>query len=88
MKVEFRKTFEKDIRKIRSKAIRSKIKSIIETTESAGALEEVANIKKLKGVDGYFRIRVGDYRMGLLLQDETLYFIRFLHRREFYRYFP
>ncbi|MEL7141823.1 MAG: type II toxin-antitoxin system RelE/ParE family toxin [Cyanobacteria bacterium J06643_4] len=88
MKVEFRKTFEKDLRKLRDKMLLSKIKSAIETVEAANTLEEIANLRKLQGVDEYFRIRIGDYQIGLFLQDETLRFIRVIHRREFYRYFP
>lgn len=88
MKVEFRKTFEKDLRKIRDRALLGKIKSIIEAVEVVEFLDGIANIKKLKGDDGYFRIRLGDYRIGLFLQDETLLFVRILHRKEFYRYFP
>lgn len=83
-----RKTFEKDLRKLRDKAQLSTIKLIIEAVEAANTLDEVKNIKKLKGEDGYFRIRLGDYRIGLFLQDDTLRFVRILHRREFYRYFP
>ena len=88
MKVEFRKTFEKDLRKLRDKKLLSKIKSVIEAVEIASALEDVTSLKKLQGVDGYFRIRLGDYRIGVFFQDETVRFIRVLHRREFYRYFP
>ncbi len=67
MKVEFRKTFEKDLRKLRDKNLLSKIKSVIEAVEIASALEDVTSLKKLQGVDGYFRIRLGDYRIGLFL---------------------
>lgn len=88
MKVEFRKTFEKDLRKCRDKVLLSKIKAIIEAVETASTLEDIANLKKLQGVDGYFRIRLGNYRIGLFLQGKTIRFVRFLHRREFYRYFP
>ena len=88
MKVEFRKTFEKDLKKCRDKALLRKIKATIEAVETASTLEDIANLKKLQGVDGYFRIRLGSYRIGLFLQDETLRFVRCLHRREFYRYFP
>ena len=35
MKVEFRKTFEKDLRKCRDKVLLSKIKAIIEAVETA-----------------------------------------------------
>jgi mRNA interferase RelE/StbE len=88
MKVEFRKTFEKDLRKLRDRSLLGKVKTIIETVEAAQTLEQVSNLKKLKGEDGYFRIRLGDYRIGLFLQEDTILFVRMMHRREFYRYFP
>lgn len=61
---------------------------MIELIEAAEALEAVANLKKLKGEDGYFWVRIGDYRVGLYLEGDTVLFVRILHRREFYRYFP
>ena len=88
MRVEFRRTFEKDLRKIRDQTVLGKIKAIIELVEAAQTLDQVANVKKLKGEDGYFRIRLGDYRIGLFLQEDTILFVRIMHRREFYRYFP
>ncbi|GIK72728.1 MAG: hypothetical protein BroJett021_17160 [Chloroflexota bacterium] len=36
----------------------------------------------------YYRIRVGDYRLGLALEGDTVILVRFLHRKEIYRYFP
>jgi len=36
----------------------------------------------------YYRIRLGDYRIGLVVNEQTVVFVRFLHRREIYRYFP
>ena len=47
MKVEFRKTFEKDIRKLRDKNLLSKIKAVIEAVEIASVLEDVTSLKKL-----------------------------------------
>lgn len=88
MRIEFRKTFEKDLTKLRGTVLLNKIRVVIESVEAATTLAEVANLKKLKGEDGYFRIRLGNYRIGLFLQDDTLRFVRVLHRREFYRYFP
>jgi mRNA interferase RelE/StbE len=33
-------------------------------------------------------IRVGDYRIGVVLEDGVVTFVRVLHRRDVYRYFP
>ncbi|HEY4721787.1 MAG TPA: type II toxin-antitoxin system RelE/ParE family toxin [Anaerolineae bacterium] len=48
----------------------------------------MANIKKLQGGTNYYRIRVGDYRVGLVVESDTVTFVRFLHRKDIYRYFP
>ncbi|PZV19411.1 MAG: plasmid stabilization protein [Leptolyngbya sp.] len=70
------------------KSLLVKIKSTVNSVEDAASLDDVANLKKLKGNEGYFRIRIGDYRLGLFLEGETILFVRVIHRREFYRYFP
>ncbi len=56
--------------------------------ETAKNLGEVTNIKKLKGVGAYYRIRVGDYGIGIVVNEDTVIFVRALHRKDVYRYFP
>ncbi len=43
--------------------------------------------KKLKGAAGYYRIRVGDYRVAYEIQDEVLVVLvlKVGHRQGFYR---
>ena len=48
----------------------------------------MSNIKKLKADGDYYRIRVGDYRIGLTEDEGAIAFVRVLHRKEMYRYFP
>jgi mRNA interferase RelE/StbE len=52
------------------------------------SLSELQDIKKIEGYDNYYRLRVGDYRLGLKLSGDTVELIRFLHRRDIYRRFP
>lgn len=40
------------------------------------------------GEDRYYRIRMGDYRLGIIVEGEVVTFVRFLHRRDIYGYFP
>jgi mRNA-degrading endonuclease RelE of RelBE toxin-antitoxin system len=54
----------------------------------AHAKSELGNLKKLKGVKSYFRLKLGDYRIGLALENNTLVFVRFLDRKDIYKYFP
>lgn len=56
--------------------------------EEAENLGEINNVIKLKGEGDYYRIRVGDYRIGIKLDRDVVYFVRILHRKEIYRYFP
>lgn len=47
------------------------------------------NISKLSGYKKYYRVRIGDYRLGIELVDkDTILFIIIGHRKDFYRYFP
>lgn len=44
--------------------------------------------EKLKGYQTYYRIRFGNYRVGVGYEEDVLTFQRVLHRKEIYRYFP
>lgn len=88
MNVEFRKSFEKDLLKILDADLLQRIQEAIEDVENAEKLNEVSNLKKLKGDGDYYRIRLGDYRIGIKVNDGIVCFVRILHRKEIYRYFP
>ena len=88
MKVEFKKSFTKDLKKVRDKNLLQQVKEAIEEIEQAPSLQVVRNLRQLKGGSNYFRIRVADYRIGLKLEGDTVIFVRYLHRKEIYRYFP
>lgn len=88
MKVIFKSSFLKDLGKIKDRALAVRVKKVIESIEQAATLQEIASLKSLKGSTGYYRIRVGDYRIGLCFDGETIVLVRFLHRKEVYRYFP
>ncbi|NJM77646.1 MAG: type II toxin-antitoxin system RelE/ParE family toxin [Acaryochloridaceae cyanobacterium RU_4_10] len=88
MKVEFRKSFEKDLRKIKDAELLQRIQSIIEEVENIDSLMGLVNIKKLKAEGDFYRIRIGNYRVGLSFNNETVVFVCVLHRKEIYRYFP
>lgn len=88
MNVEFRKSFEKDLGGIRDVTLLQRIRAVIEEVETAENLSEVTNIKQLKGDGTYYRIRLGDYRIGITVDEDTVIFVRVLHRKEVYKYFP
>ena len=47
MKVEFRNSFTKDLRRLRDKSVKARIKATIEQIEEANDLKEVSNVRKL-----------------------------------------
>ena len=83
MKTNYLPTFIKDIKSLKSTSSYSVIKSLVFTDILAVQnLKEISNLKKLKGDDNAYRIRVGDYRIGFFLEDNTITFARVLHRRK------
>jgi mRNA interferase RelE/StbE len=68
--------------------LKKRVAEIIESVEQTQDLREIGNLKELRGSDRYYRIRMGDYRIGVALEAETVVFVRFLHRKDVYRYFP
>lgn len=88
MKVQFKKSFLKELQKLRNKNLKSSIASCIVQVESAETIAQVKNIKKLSGYDDYYRIRIGDYRIGVKIEMNTLYFVVFEHRKDIYKNFP
>ncbi|MCA1715517.1 MAG: type II toxin-antitoxin system RelE/ParE family toxin [Actinobacteria bacterium] len=76
------------MRKIRDESLRRRIRETIERVETAETLREVPNLTKISESSGFYRIRVGDYRIGIVVEEDEVEFVRFLHRRDVYRYFP
>ncbi|MGQ0594855.1 MAG: type II toxin-antitoxin system RelE family toxin [Gammaproteobacteria bacterium] len=88
MKVAFRQSFARDLKKIKDKRVVEQLKQAIAQVEAANNLHELGGLTKLGGTGGYYRIRVGDYRIGIVLEVGEVEFVRCLHRRDIYRYFP
>lgn len=89
MRALFTKSFAKDLRKHKKNLeLLKQVQKIIENVEQAEAITELSNLKQLKAEGRYYRIRTGDYRIGITIENEKIIFIRVLHRREIYRFFP
>lgn len=88
MKVIFRDSFAKDLKRVKEKGLLNRVREIIEAVEKGDSLGELQNLKKLKGSGNYFRLRIGDYRIGISLEQDTVIFVRFLNRKDIYKYFP
>jgi mRNA interferase RelE/StbE len=88
MNVEFSKNFEKQINHIRDSKLKDEIAGIVRLVMKAESLGQIPNIKKLKGFKSAYRIRSGEYRIGIIIQSNTIYFMAFANRKDIYRIFP
>ncbi|MCI0640733.1 MAG: type II toxin-antitoxin system mRNA interferase toxin, RelE/StbE family [Gemmataceae bacterium] len=88
MNTAFRKSFARDLKKIKGNDIRERVQEVIEQVDEATELLGSRNLKKMTGTANYYRIRIGDYRIGVVVEGDTVEFVRCLSRRDLYRYFP
>ena len=88
MEIVFLDSFNKDILKTKDKKLKEKIFEVIVEIENAQSLSEIRNLRKLTGYKYHYRIRVGDYRIGIYLHNNKIELVRFMHRKDIYTYFP
>ena len=88
MKTAFQSSFAKDLRSIKDQTLRDWVAELIQTIEQAADLSEIPNLKRLRAAGSYYRVRLGEYRVGLTVREGVVSFVRCPHRREIYRYFP
>ena len=88
MNTAFRESFDSDLSAIRDAALLRRIKKAIEHVEAARTFQQIPNLKRLEASGKYYRIRVGDYRLGFVFEQGAVTFVRCLDRKEIYRYFP
>jgi len=90
MEVRYRKSFLRDLKKLKKQqAVYTRIFELAFTMlNEVSDLKDVRDVKPMKGYPNRYRIRVGDYRVGIEVHGDDVEVMRTLHRREFYRYFP
>ena len=88
MVVLFDTSFLHDIRKINDAKLKLRIARAIQSIEKAASLNEIKNLGKMKGHSSAYRIRVGEYRIGLFKEKEVIKLVRILHRKDIYTFFP
>ena len=88
MNTAFRESFDADLSAIADVALLRRIRKVIEQVEAARIFQQIPNLKRLESTGKYYRIRMGDYRFGFVFERGVVTFVRCLHRKEIYRYFP
>ena len=86
MKIVYSTQFTKDVKKYPE--LKNKVFKVIETFRQANSLSELKNIKKLQSSGNFFRVKIGNFRLGFSYSENTIIFKRFLRRKDMYKYLP
>jgi mRNA interferase RelE/StbE len=88
-KVEYTKRFLKDLAALPAE-VQNRVEPIIFQQLSVENPFELGYLEKMTGYTDKYKVRIGDYRIGITINKETKRLLcqRIAHRREIYRYFP
>jgi mRNA interferase RelE/StbE len=64
----FRASFEADLAAIENPGLLRRIKKVVEQVEAAQTFQHIPNLKRLDAKGKYYRIRLGDYRIGFVFE--------------------
>lgn len=89
MKVLYDKSFSKSLDKIKDHKTKQALLKFIENLKIANNLQEIKQLKKIKGFKSYYRYRLGDYRIGFeLTKENNILLIIVAKRNDIYKKFP
>ncbi len=88
MVIKFRKKFLKELVKIPANYRNNIEQFVFNQLSNFNSIEEIGKIEKMKGYNNYFKIRFGQYRVGLKKENDILIIETVKHRKEIYKYFP
>jgi mRNA interferase RelE/StbE len=87
MEVVATKTFIKQL-KLCSSYVQESARAILESLRTAEEIGAVPDLKKMEGYKAYYRICIGNYRMGLRYVKPQVAVMTILHRGTIYTKFP
>jgi mRNA interferase RelE/StbE len=85
----YKKTFLKDLSKVRSDSRERIEKLVFDKIPNSDKSLQTLDIRKMKGYEDYYRIRLGDYRIGCKIEEgHKIIFYRIKNRNDIYKVFP
>jgi mRNA interferase RelE/StbE len=87
MEIIVTKTFTKQYLRCPS-YVKEDVQNVINELEKANSLTEIKEIKKMKGFKKFYRIRAGQYRIGLKEQKPGIFLLCVMERSQIYKVFP
>ena len=88
MQIEITHKFQKQVEGCKDRRQRSKVLRIIEAVSESDNMNKFPNLKKLTSHKNIYRIRMGDYRLGVVIDNNIVIFAAFDKRNDIYKHFP
>ena len=88
MKIHYSRRFLKQLTKIPFSTSNKIEQFIFDELPTIAQIELSGKIEKMKGYDGYYKVRFGSYRIGMYYQEDTLHIKLVMNRKDIYNYFP
>ncbi len=88
MIIRYKVSFTRDLSRLKDVDLIRRIQQAVESVQQAEKLQDIPNLIKMQGGGDYYRLRVGEYRLGIGLADNVVVFVRCLNRKEIYKKLP
>ncbi len=89
-RVRYKPTFLKELARL-PRNVRAQVETFVfQTLPQTSNPYAERGVEKLKGHSDHYKVRFGDYRVGLRIDKraKVIEVCRVLHRKDLYRYFP
>lgn len=88
MEVEIKKKFLKELSKLPIEYADTIEEFVFDILPTYNNLSKIGKVEKMTGYKNYFKIRFGNYRVGIKKDNQKIIVEIVKHRREIYKYFP
>jgi len=88
MEIKIKKKFLKELSKLPNEYADTIAEFIFDKLPTYDNLSEIGKVEKMTGYKNYFKIRFGDYRVGIKKENNIIIVEIVKHRREIYKFFP
>lgn len=88
MTVEYRKKFLKELSRLPAEYAKTIEKFVFDDLPNYSSLSDTGKIEKMTGYKDYFKVRFGNYRVGIKKENDCIILETVKHRKEIYKFFP
>lgn len=88
MIITYNRGLKKDLEKIKDAKLKEALKEKIVELKDKQDLSQVRGVKKISGHPTAYRIKIGQFRLGLFYSNRKVSLQRFVKRNDIYKVFP